>query len=339
MEKLFHLNNPKHDLRMLLCEIGPLRAIFDYFQLGEIANFLGKEYIFYETPTSQPIPRFSRRTKDIYHQLASEHNCKINFQTFENLSDGWDYLIATIEQGFLNIIYLDAYYLPFTPLYQIKHQHHCVCVNGYNKQEGCIYIYDTAYKQLNKKIPKEDIDAAWQVYQYKAITVPKNQKLIDVDKESFFMAMKNNVNNLTNPIQNEIYLDNSYVKKALQPGKEYHLGFAAMKYLYNIISEFNKVISSDDLKYDLFFTISCIAEQTELHSLFLDNMGQKFDISISDLAKDIKHSAQEWAIVKNMLIKSTYKDAERMLQRAASKVLGIIQKDKDYVSIIEKILY
>lgn len=338
MEKLYSLSNPKQDLRMLQCEIGPLRAIFDHFKLGEVSNYLGKEYIFYETPVTKPMPRFSRRTKDIYDELVSEHDFQYDLHTFEQSRDAWNHLYDTLDKGYLSIIYLDTYHLPFNPLYQTKHQNHCVCINGYSKSDQSVFIYDTSYKQFNKKISQKELEAAWEVYRYKKIDIHNEQYLKQVDEEAFLKAMTKNIENLTSPTFEAIYTHNTHLKKDLNPAKTYHMGFEAMEYLCDIIKNFESIASTQNLKLDLYFTIYCIAEQTDLHSLFLFNMGKKFDLPISDLADDIKYIVQEWAIVKNMLIKSSYKDTKNMLLRASNKVLGIIDKEKRYVDEMIKIL-
>ena len=338
MDYMYKLQEPANDLKTLLCLTGPLRVIFKHYNFGELADYIGLDNIFFKYSNDEnKVPSLSKRRRDFFQELRNEFGLEVIEKTFSSSENGWNYVSSTLKNGVINIIFVDTFDYPMSIHYKKNHGAHYLAINGYSSEY--VSIHDTGLQYYNYNIKKDIIKDAWSKTNYKIISIDINQKLRYFDENKFIEVLRENVKNIISPDIDKIYKDITIIKLPPDGYSGLKIGISAI----DLLGDEVKILkdSKDTIKdiTKFYNQILLVAEQTDLHSLFLKNNGERFKIpEISDLLNDIQYIAQEWRLVRNILIKATYKDTNNMIDRAANKIKNIAEEEYKFINDLGKII-
>ncbi len=321
---------------LLQCINGPLTAIFNYYQYGELADYVGRELFFCYCQKDEETPIIIRKRKEVFDELE-ELNFNVQINTFTRQDKAWAFLYDSLSKGIISLIIVDSYFIPYSLLYQKQHDWHSVAVNGVHKN-GDLYVFDHGYRKYNITVPQIELNKAWQSHNYKIFQVLKDAQTKDVDYITFKQVIDNNIKLMLNPtidyssieeFDQKIDLDSMTIKQGLD-------GITA---LAEDIRNIKERKNPDNYLTNLYKAIHFGAEQCQLHSGFLKNAAVKFNIpEIQSISEEVKYISQEWMVARNMIIKSLFTEKAGFVERCAAKVDKIRLQEEKYIEEIGKVI-
>ncbi|MCK4257907.1 MAG: BtrH N-terminal domain-containing protein [Halanaerobiales bacterium] len=340
MNPIVNQFSDKNDYRYLLCYATLLRDILLHYGYTDLATCIGKEYCYYYIEDESCVEWFRKRFS-VWDDLKKNQNFTLKHHQFANLTKALTHLQANLENGILSMSLVDVFFYPYDgQSYQKSHATHYVTITGISFEQKKVTLLDSINGYYNVELGFEQLEQAWcfnwdskefKFYCYDVI--PPEQPVVHT-KEDFLRVMQQNVQNMLQP---NLDFTNEAALRILKKSNNFLAGLSGLDQLGNSVAKLIE-LGHDDI-FSIFFQLTTIPEQLELHSNYLKNIAVKFDLpQFLPLAEDMFNISQTWAITKNMIVKTLFRDSDKYFQRCIERCNQIAQLERQFVNKLQETL-